>query len=86
MLVDDHNLVRRGFRRMLEDEPDIAVVGEVSDGEEAVQRAAELLPGVIVMDFALPGVNGAVATRRILKFAPETAIVGRGAAKPAGGG
>jgi DNA-binding NarL/FixJ family response regulator len=75
MLVDDHNLVRRGFRRMLEDEPDITVVGEASDGEEAVQKAAELLPAVIVMDFALPGVNGAVATRRILKFAPETKIL-----------
>lgn len=75
MLVDDHNLVRRGFRRMLEDEPDIVVVGEASDGDEAVQKAGELLPAVIVMDFALPGVNGAVATRRILKFAPKTAVL-----------
>ena len=75
LLVDDHTLVRRGFRRMLEDEPDILVVGEASDGEEAVEKAVELRPAVVVMDFALPGANGAVATRRILKSAPQTAVL-----------
>ncbi len=55
LLVDDHALVRRGFRRMLEDEEDIIVKGEASDGEEAVRLAKELQPQVIVMDCALPG-------------------------------
>jgi DNA-binding NarL/FixJ family response regulator len=75
MLVEDHHLVRRGFRRMLEDEPDIEVVGEASDGAEAVAKAAELHPAVVVMDFALPSMNGAVAARRILKSAPQTAVL-----------
>jgi len=59
LLVDDHHLVRRGFRRMLEDEDDIEVAGEASDGQEAIDKARELAPAVIVMDFALPGMNGA---------------------------
>jgi DNA-binding NarL/FixJ family response regulator len=54
LLVDDHSLVRHGFRRMLEDEPGIVVVGESSDGFEAVETAISLRPQVIVMDFALP--------------------------------
>ena len=58
LLVDDHTLVRRGFRRILEDEPDIAVAGEASDGAEAVKLAEELQPRVIVMDCAMPGMNG----------------------------
>jgi DNA-binding NarL/FixJ family response regulator len=75
LLVDDHALVRRGFQRMLEDEPDITVVGEASDGHEAVAAAEKLRPDVIVMDFALPSMNGAVATRHILKNAPDTAVL-----------
>src|SRR5579863_3258030 len=75
LLVDDHHLVRRGFRRMLEDEPDLEVVGEAGDGQEAIDRARELHPDVIVMDFALPGMNGAAAARQILKAAPETGIL-----------
>ena len=63
LLVDDHILVRRGFRRMLEDDPEIIVVGEAGDGHEAVELAALLKPRVVVMDFALPSMNGAVATR-----------------------
>src|ERR1035438_10607190 len=51
---------------MLEDEPDIEVVGEASDGAEAVEKAAELHPAVVVMDFAMPSMNGAVAARHIL--------------------
>jgi len=75
LLVDDHSLVRRGFRRMLEDESDIVVVGEASDGREAVEAAARLVPSVAVMDFALPSMNGAVATRLILKANPAIVVL-----------
>lgn len=75
LLVDDHSLVRRGFRRMLEDEEDISVVGEASDGEEAVKLAKSLKPQVIVMDCALPGINGLQATRKILQALPETLVL-----------
>src|SRR5215471_6345968 len=75
LLVDDHSLVRRGFRRMLEDDPAIVVVGEAEDGHQAVQLAAELHPRVVVMDFAMPSMNGAVAARHILRTAPDTAIL-----------
>ncbi|MGB9435827.1 MAG: response regulator transcription factor [Candidatus Acidiferrum sp.] len=75
LLVDDHALVRRGFRRMLEDEPSFQVVGEASDGLEAVEYAEKLQPDVIVMDCALPQINGIEAARRILAKRPETAIL-----------
>jgi DNA-binding NarL/FixJ family response regulator len=75
LLVDDHSLVRRGFRRLLEDDPEIRVVGEAEDGHQAVELAAQLRPRVVVMDFALPSMNGAVAARQILRTAPETAIL-----------
>ena len=75
LLVDDHSLVRRGFRRMLEDEADIRVVGEASDGEEAVKLARSLKPQVIVMDCALPGISGLQATRKILQSLPETLVL-----------
>jgi DNA-binding NarL/FixJ family response regulator len=75
LLVDDHALVRRGFRRIIEDEQHICVIGEANDGDEAVRLAEELRPQVIVMDCALPGMNGLEATRRILAFAPKTAVL-----------
>ena len=75
LLVDDHSLVRRGFRRMLEDAPDILVVGEASDGAEAIRLAQELRPRLIVMDCALPGMSGLIATRRILEMYPQIAIL-----------
>lgn len=75
LLVDDHSLVRRGFRRMLEDEEDITVVGEAGDGEEAIRLAQELKPQVIVMDCAMPGTSGLIATRRILETSPQQAIL-----------
>ena len=75
LLVDDHALVRRGFRRMLEDEPDIAVVGEASDGEEAIKLAQKLRPKVTVMDCALPGMSGLLATKRILEILPDTSVL-----------
>ena len=75
LLVDDHALVRKGFRRMLEDDRTIAVVGEASDGMEAVQLALELRPKVVVMDCALPGISGIEATRRIRAKHPEATIL-----------
>lgn len=75
LLVDDHALVRRGFRRMLEDEASFQVVGEASDGLEAVECAEKLEPDVIVMDCALPQINGIEASRRILAKRPEVAIL-----------
>ena len=75
LLVDDHSLVRRGFRRMLEDESDMQVVGEAGDGEEAIKLAKELHPRVVVMDCALPGMNGLQATREIIENAPNTAVL-----------
>ena len=75
LLVDDHGLVRRGFRRMLEDEPDMEVVGEAGDGEAAIKLAQELHPMVVVMDCALPGMNGLEATRGILEALPETSVL-----------
>ncbi len=75
LLVDDHSLVRRGFRRMLEDEADMQVVGEAGNGEEAIKLAKELAPQVVVMDCALPGMNGLQATRQIMDDAPTTAVL-----------
>ena len=75
LLVDDHSLVRREFRRMLEDEPDIVVAGEAADGEEAVRMAKQLSPQVIVMDCALPRLSGIEATRQIREISPSTAVL-----------
>jgi DNA-binding NarL/FixJ family response regulator len=75
LLVDDHALVRRGFRRMLDDDETLEVVGEASNGAEAVKLAAKLRPQVIVMDCQLPEMSGLEATRKILQSQPETAIL-----------
>src|SRR5438132_7813757 len=75
LLADDHSLVRRGFRRILEDDPSIVVVGEASDGEEAVRLARALRPRVIVMDCAMPGTSGLAATRAILADDPDVAVL-----------
>ncbi|HEY9463456.1 MAG TPA: response regulator transcription factor [Vicinamibacterales bacterium] len=75
LLVDDHALVRRGFRRLLEDDTTIEVVGEGSNGEEAIRLTTELKPQVIVMDAAMPGTGGLEATRKILARHPKAAII-----------
>ena len=75
LLVDDHALVRRGFRRLLEDDTDIQVVGEGSNGDEALRLTTELKPHVIVMDAAMPGTGGLEATRNILAKHPKAAII-----------
>jgi len=75
LLVDDHTLVRRGFRRLLEDDPAIDVVGEASNGDEAIQLVRELSPQVVVMDAAMPGTGGLAATRAILATSPAVRIL-----------
>jgi DNA-binding NarL/FixJ family response regulator len=75
LLVDDHALVRRGFKRMIEDDPGISVVGEASDGAEGVKLAAQLKPRVIVMDCAMPVMSGLEATKKILEAQPGSAIL-----------
>jgi DNA-binding NarL/FixJ family response regulator len=75
LLADDHSLVRKGFRRLLEDEIGIKVVGEACDGVQAVELARSLRPDVIVMDMAMPGLNGNQATIEILKFLPGVGVV-----------
>jgi len=75
LLVDDHALVRHGFRRILEDDAEIEVIGEASTGEEAVKLAGQKKPAVIVMDCAMPGMNGLEATRKILEARPDAAIL-----------
>ena len=75
LLADDHALVRRGFRRLLEDDPDLVVVGEASNGDEAITLAASLTPHVIVMDAAMPGTSGLSAIRVILERRPTARIL-----------
>ncbi len=75
VLVDDHALVRRGFRLMLGDDDTVEVVGEASDGEEAIKVIEQSQPQVVVMDCALPKVDGMEATRRIKKQWPGIAVL-----------
>ena len=75
LLVDDHRLVRMGFRRIIEDEPDLEVVGEAGEAEEAVRLALQLKPRVVVMDCALPGGSGIAATKKILETLPGMAVL-----------
>ena len=75
LLADDHALVRRGFRRILEDDEAIAVVGEAANGDEAIALAKSLKPAVVVMDVAMPGTNGLAATKKILTDNPAVAVL-----------
>src|SRR5215467_1823118 len=75
LLVDDHPLVRNGLRALLASVPDTTVVGEAANGEEAIDRAAELQPDIILMDLHLPGLNGVEATRRIVQASPHIGIL-----------
>ena len=75
LLVDDHSLVRRGFRRLLEDESDISVTGEASDGPEAIRLAKELQPRVAVLDCGLPGMSGLDVARQVAELCPKTAVL-----------
>ena len=76
LLVDDHAVVREGYRRLLERDESLTVVGEASTGEQALQLAGTLMPEVIIMDMHMPGWNGAESTRRILKEYPTIIVIG----------
>jgi two-component system response regulator NreC len=75
LLADDHGVVRKGLRFLLESEGDIEVVGESSDGRQAVQDAETLRPDVIVMDIAMPRLNGIEATSQIVKRSPDSSVI-----------
>ena len=75
LLAEDHMIVREGFRKMLELENDLQVVGEAQDGRQAVALVKKLRPAVVVMDIAMPLLNGLEATRQILKAVPGTRIL-----------
>ena len=75
LLVDDHPLFRRGLRSLLEEEANISVVGEASDGQEAIERVEELSPDVLIMDITMPKLNGIDSTRRILSESPKCKII-----------
>src|ERR1041385_4080099 len=75
LLAEDHQIVREGFRSLLKHEPDIEVVGEAESGRQAVQLTRKLRPAVVVMDIAMPLLNGLEATRQIRKEVPETKVL-----------
>jgi DNA-binding NarL/FixJ family response regulator len=75
LLAEDHSIVREGLRSLLQAEPDLKVVGEAASGRQAVELAEKLQPAVIVMDIAMPLLNGIEATRQVLKAAPATRVL-----------
>lgn len=75
LLVDDHELVRMGIKRLLQDVPGMKVVGEATRGEEAVLLAKELVPDVVVMDVYMPGIGGLEATRKMLRHNPDIKVL-----------
>jgi DNA-binding NarL/FixJ family response regulator len=75
LLADDHNVVRRGLRLLLESQPDFEVVGEAADGRQAVEQAEAATPDVVVLDVAMPNLSGIEAAQRIIAARPQTAVV-----------
>lgn len=75
LLADDHALVRHGFRMILAAQPDMEIAGEAGNGREAVELAQKLKPDVVVMDVAMPELNGIEATRRIIELAPRARVL-----------
>ncbi|MEX2430986.1 MAG: response regulator transcription factor, partial [Dehalococcoidia bacterium] len=76
LLADDHKILREGIAGLLEEQSDIEIVGEASDGQMAVDMARELQPDVVVMDVTMPRLNGVEATRRITREVPDVAVIG----------
>lgn len=75
MLADDHTIVRQGLARLLEEQSDLKVIGEATNGRDAVDKAKQLKPDVVIMDIAMPRMNGIEAAKRIRKHLPETKIL-----------
>lgn len=75
LLADDHTILRAGLKMMLNAQPDIEVIGEASDGRQALQEAQRLLPDVIIMDITMPDCNGIEATRQVKRLLPETRVL-----------
>jgi DNA-binding NarL/FixJ family response regulator len=75
LLVDDHALVRQGFRLMLASQPDMEIIGEAGNGREAIELSEKLQPDLVVMDVAMPELNGIEATRRLVVAAPRTRVL-----------
>ena len=75
VLADDHTVVRQGLKVLLEAEPNIEVVGSAETGRQAVQLVRKLLPDIVVMDIAMPGLNGLEATRQIVREVPSTKVL-----------
>jgi two-component system, NarL family, response regulator NreC len=75
LLADDHTVVRDGLRALLEREPDMTVVGEAADGRESLRLAEAEAPDIVVMDLAMPDLNGMEATRRIVATNPRIGVV-----------
>jgi len=75
LIVDDHQMVRFGTRRLLEDESGLQIVGEASSGEEAIEAVDALNPQVVLMDVQMPGIGGLEATRRCLRIAPDVKVI-----------
>ena len=75
LIVDDHALFRRGLEMVLDSEPDIELVGEASDGAEAVEKAGEALPDVVLMDIRMPRSSGIEACRAMKELSPSAKIV-----------
>ena len=74
MLVDDHGIVREGLRAILSLSPDIEVVGEASEGREAIEKARSCAPHIVIMDVSMPGMDGLEATKRMSRSFPDARI------------